>query len=93
MTSSSRQTTQQQLTCAPRVDRDMVSYQDERMSHPRRSSHQDYQHVHNHHQSERYHEQKGRGENPLMTVWRETYEVWDGVLEVVGKAWFKMGGK
>lgn len=57
-------------------------YQDER---PRRYSDEHYSHL----DKPRRREER----NPLMTVWRETYEVWDGVLEVVGKAWFKMGGK
>ncbi|KAK2029559.1 hypothetical protein LX32DRAFT_652233 [Colletotrichum zoysiae] len=33
------------------------------------------------------------GSNPLRTVWRETYEVWDGVCYGVGKAYFKITGK
>ncbi|KAK2043864.1 hypothetical protein LZ31DRAFT_554826 [Colletotrichum somersetense] len=33
------------------------------------------------------------GYNPLRTVWRETYEVWDGVCYGVGKAYFKITGK
>ncbi|KAK2002789.1 hypothetical protein LX36DRAFT_666990 [Colletotrichum falcatum] len=33
------------------------------------------------------------GRNPLRTVWRETYEVWDGVCYGVGKAYYKMTGK
>ncbi|KDN64388.1 hypothetical protein CSUB01_06164 [Colletotrichum sublineola] len=33
------------------------------------------------------------GRNPLRTVWRETYEVWDGVCYGVGKAYSKIKGK
>ncbi|KAK2737462.1 hypothetical protein CKAH01_07533 [Colletotrichum kahawae] len=33
------------------------------------------------------------GRNPLRTVWRETYEVWDGVGYGVGKAYFKITGR
>ncbi|KAI3547135.1 hypothetical protein CPAR01_12257 [Colletotrichum paranaense] len=33
------------------------------------------------------------GRNPLRTVWRETYEVWDGVCYGVGKAYFKITGR
>lgn len=98
--STSQSNHQQQLVYASRMDRDAGSYQVERVSHPRRYSQPDHQYDdyrRSSHESrgERYHEpQKSRrNENPAMTVWRETYELWDGVLEVVGKAWFKMGGK
>jgi hypothetical protein len=76
------------------------------VTQPRRQSQQDYrQYDYRQYQEEpprrqsddyyAHHDKSRRREerNPLMTVWRETYEVWDGVLEVVGKAWFKMGGK
>ena len=108
-------TTQRTLVYAPRMDRDVGSYQVERVSPAgRHDQPQHYQYddsyrndVHRYsHDSraERYYNdvpppqkqpksRRDSNENPLMTVWRETYEVWDGVLEVVGKAWFKMGGK
>ncbi|GJD03345.1 hypothetical protein CH63R_13417 [Colletotrichum higginsianum IMI 349063] len=38
-------------------------------------------------------QRKPSGRNPLRTVWRETYEVWDGVCHGVGKAYFKITGK
>ncbi|WQF90131.1 hypothetical protein CDEST_15145 [Colletotrichum destructivum] len=38
-------------------------------------------------------QRKPSGRNPLRTVWRETYEVWDGVCHGVGKAYFKITGR
>ncbi|KAK6218658.1 hypothetical protein QIS74_06538 [Colletotrichum tabaci] len=38
-------------------------------------------------------QRKPSGRNPLRTVWRETYEVWDGVCHGVGKAYSKITGK
>ncbi|KAF6800936.1 hypothetical protein CMUS01_15535 [Colletotrichum musicola] len=44
-------------------------------------------------QAHRHGRGRPSGRNPVRTVWRETYEVWDGVCLGVGKAYFKITGR